>query len=100
MEKEHPIGGGKTVDLVATKNGRRIAFEIETGHSDIATNVSKIPSDLFDKLVVVATSPRAQAKAGGMERPGPEVVKATDLEHFLAKEEGRLAGQKSEGQVL
>ena len=100
VEKEHPIGGGKAIDLVATKGERRIAFEVETGNSDIAANVRKVPPGKFDKLVVVLTSARARAKARGLERPGLEVVKATDLEQSLAKQEAMLTSPKSEGQVL
>ena len=29
--EEHPVGGGKTIDLVASRDGRRIAVEVETG---------------------------------------------------------------------
>lgn len=96
VEKEYPIGGGKAIDLVAAKNGRRIAFEVETGHSDIAANVRKIPRGLFDKLVVVLTSGRARPKARRLERSGLKVVKATDLEGSLAKNKRMPGGQKSE----
>jgi hypothetical protein len=34
VEEEVPIGGGKAVDLVATKDGKRVAIEVETGKSD------------------------------------------------------------------
>ena len=92
VQKEHPIGGGKTVDLVATRAGRRIAFEVETGNSDIAANVAKIPPGQFDKVVVVLTSARARAEATGLGRPGLEVVRVRDLDDLLAKKEGMFGG--------
>lgn len=96
VRKEYPIGAGKTVDLLATKDGRRIAFETETGNSDIAANVRKVPQGKFDKLVVILTSARARAQVKGLRRADLEVVRATDLERFLAKKERH---QKNEEQV-
>ena len=57
VAEEFPIGGGKTIDLVATRDGSRIAFEIETGKSDAPANVRKCLATGVDKVVVVATSP-------------------------------------------
>jgi hypothetical protein len=56
VQEECPIGGGKTVDILASKEGRRIAFEIETGKSDALANVQKSASAAIDRVVVVATS--------------------------------------------
>ncbi len=53
---EAPLGGGKAVDLLAAKGGRRIAFEIETGKSDVLANVRKCLDAGVDKVVVVAVS--------------------------------------------
>jgi hypothetical protein len=53
---EYPIGGGKTIDLVATRDGKRIAFEIETGHSDGAANVTKCLNAGIDRVVTVTAS--------------------------------------------
>ena len=57
VAEEFPVGGGKTIDLVATRDGKRIAFEIETGKSDAAANVRKCLAAGIDKVVVVATTP-------------------------------------------
>ena len=57
--EEFAVGGGKTIDLVATKGGKRIAFEIETGKSDVAGNVDKCLAAGFRQVVVVATSTAA-----------------------------------------
>lgn len=56
--EEFPIGGGRTIDVVATRHGRRIAFEIEIGKSDGAANVPKYLDAGVDKVVVVAVSCR------------------------------------------
>lgn len=39
------------MDLVATKDGKRIAIEIETGKSDVEANIRKCKEAEFDKLV-------------------------------------------------
>ena len=41
VESEAPVGGGKTVDLRATKGDRVLNIEVETGRSDIPANISK-----------------------------------------------------------
>ena len=50
------MGGGKTIDLVAERDGKRIAFEVETGKSDAAGNVQKCLDAGIMEVVVVATS--------------------------------------------
>jgi len=60
VEQEVPVGGGKTVDLVATCNGRKCAIEIETGKSDAAANVRKCIESGFDLILSVATTLEAK----------------------------------------
>ena len=55
VREEVPIGGGKSVDLVAEKDGKRIAIEIETGKSDAEGNLKKDSEAGFDEVVVVET---------------------------------------------
>jgi len=59
VTEEAPVGNGKTIDVLAVKNGRKTAFEIETGKSDIKANLGKVKSTGFDRIVFVATSPAA-----------------------------------------
>ena len=54
--EEYPIGGGKAIDLVAERDGKRMAIEIETGNSDAAANVEKCLAAGFQRVIVVATS--------------------------------------------
>jgi len=53
VEEEYPIGEGKTVDLVARKDGKSIAIEIETGKSDAVSNIRKCLEAGLDVVVVV-----------------------------------------------
>jgi hypothetical protein len=59
---EKPIGEGKSVDVVATKNGKQIAIEIETGRSDILSNINKCIDANFDKIILVATTEKVESK--------------------------------------
>ena len=76
VEEEHPIGGGRTVDLLASKDGRRIAFEVETGKSNVLANVEKVIGAGLHRLVVVATSAKVKRElvARLTGRPGVEVL--------------------------
>lgn len=59
---EKPIGEGKTVDVVATKIHKKIAIEVETGRSDILSNINKCLQAKFDKIIVVAINERIESK--------------------------------------
>jgi len=59
---EKPIGEGKSVDVVATKNGKQIAIEVETGRSDILSNLNKCLQAKFDKIIVVAINEKIESK--------------------------------------
>jgi hypothetical protein len=59
---EEPVGNGKTVDLVARKDHRTIAVEIETGKSHVLANVRKCLAADFDQLIVAATSKQTESK--------------------------------------
>jgi len=56
VREEYPIGNGRTVDLVAQKDGKRIAIEIETGKSDAVANIRKCLDAGFEMVVSVATT--------------------------------------------
>jgi len=60
VTEEFPVGAGKTIDLIAERDGKRIAFEIETGKSDAAGNVQKCLDAGMDKVVIVATSRKTE----------------------------------------
>ena len=55
-QDEAPIGGGRTLDVLASKTGRRIAVEIETGKSDALHNVRRAIESGIPEVLVVATS--------------------------------------------
>ena len=77
VEQEVPIGRGKTIDLVATRDGARIAFEIETGKSDVAANISKCLEAGVSKVVVVATSSAVYARLSSILPADGRVVLRT-----------------------
>jgi len=56
VQEEYPIGEGKTVDLVARKNSKTIAIEIETGKSDALANIRKCIDTGFDRIITVTTA--------------------------------------------
>jgi len=58
---EAPRHGGN-VDVLASKNGERIGIEIETGKSDVVSNVRNGLLAKFDKIIVVATDEAALNK--------------------------------------
>jgi len=72
---EAPRAGGR-VDVLASKNGERVAIEIETGKSDAVANVKNCLRSGFKRIIVVATNDEALAKverelaAAGLIVPG------------------------------
>ena len=77
VTEEYPLGGGKTIDLVAARNGRLVAYEIETGKSDVTANVRKCLGAEVDKVVVVATCADVREAALRKLRPHPRVTVVT-----------------------
>ncbi len=61
VEEEVPIGDGRAIDLVASKDCKRIAIEIETGKSDVERNIKKCEDAGFDDVVVARTAQRQNA---------------------------------------
>jgi len=61
VKREHPIKGNGAIDILAQRPGERVAVEVETGKSDIKTNLSKVEEAGFDRVVLVATSPAAMS---------------------------------------
>ena len=53
------MGGGQSIDLVASRDGKRIAFEVETGNSDVAANLRKCLGQGLDRVVFATTSAKA-----------------------------------------
>ena len=60
VTEEAPIGGGKTIDLLATREAQQIAIEVETGRSDIIANTLKCAA-IDGDVVFVFTDPAVQA---------------------------------------
>jgi predicted transcriptional regulator len=80
VEEEVPVGGGKTIDLVATRDGRRIAFEIETGKSDVAANVKKCLDAGMNKVVIITTDVKSMQAVRNSVSPGHGILILTGSE--------------------
>lgn len=62
VEKESTLRGKTTADLVARKNGRSFAIEVETGKSNEPRNMEKNLEAGFDLIIVVGTSEKEREK--------------------------------------
>ena len=86
---EYSIGDGKKVDIVAEKDGKRIAIEIETGKSDSIYNIRKDLEASFDEVVSIFLMKNIkdtillQLKKSGLDKE--EMVKLLDLTDFFHK---------------
>ena len=83
---EFNIGEGKSVDVVAEKDGKRIAIEIETGKSDSIYNIRKDLDYGFDEVVCVCLTDKvkndiiSQLKDAGLDND--EKIIISDLRSF------------------
>ena len=55
VEVEKSLGDGRTIDLVASKDGEEVAIEIETGRSDVEENVKKCFAAGYRKIALLVT---------------------------------------------
>jgi len=73
VTEEYPIGGGKTIDLVAVNDKERVAIEIETGKSDAVSNVKKALDSGFDRVICIPVNRRISQRIS-------RVIKGLDKE--------------------
>lgn len=59
VRSEFALPTGGIIDLVAQRPGERIAIEVETGKSDITSNIAKLRDEGFDRCILMATCPEA-----------------------------------------
>ncbi|MGH7774062.1 MAG: hypothetical protein ACREQA_17700, partial [Candidatus Binatia bacterium] len=64
VEVEKAIGGGKTIDLVAHRDGQALAVEVEIGTSDVDQNVRKCVEAGFQDVLVLAPHGSAIQQVG------------------------------------
>jgi hypothetical protein len=62
IQKEYPIGEGKTADIYLIYKGKNIIFEVETGKSNIKANIEKTKTINPDKIILVPTNEKAKNK--------------------------------------
>jgi hypothetical protein len=85
VAEEFALGGGKTADLRAERDGRVLFIEVETGRSDIAANVAKYPSDAA--LIVFFTSAEVAQRYRELvllDRPGTRCLTPTEIDRIAA----------------
>jgi len=83
---EYKIGEGKTVDVVAEKDGKKIAIEIDTGKSDMIYNIKKDIDYGFDQIILIPLTKNIknkihdQLKEFGFDKVEKiEIINLTDL---------------------
>jgi len=54
--REHPVKGNGAIDLLAKKLDEQVAIEIETGKSNVKSNLKNIAKGNFTRTVLLATS--------------------------------------------
>lgn len=93
VEVEAPVGDGKTIDIVARRDGRRIAFEIETGNSDAKANVEKCLNASVDRVFVVAVSQVVKDMLASMisQQPRVRLLATDEIMKFLADQKYEFA---------
>lgn len=88
---EYKIGAGKSVDIVAEKDGKKIAVEIETGKSDSVYNIKKDLEAGFDEMVIIAlsedTEKRLKEQLMASNTTKIEKVKIICLKNLLREQE-------------
>ena len=80
----HPVKGNGAIDILAQRGGQKTAVEVETGKSNIKTNLAKTKGAGFDRIVFVATSPTAvSACQKAIETIGGDKTQAVELLSWL-----------------
>ena len=87
VEIEKPIGEGKTVDIAASKDGEKLAIEIETGKSDVLENIRKLISRGFTKAWIIcldeSTKKNLLEKCNSMDEIENMRINAYSLKEIL-----------------
>ena len=74
----------RTIDIVAEQDGKRVAYEIETGKSDAEANVRKCLKAGMDRVVVLARSKHVTAELSNIMDPRVHVREIRNSEFNLA----------------
>ena len=87
VEVEKPVGGGRTIDLVASIDGQDVAIEIESEQSDVEENVRKCLAAEYQRVIVVPSSrnlaPTIWRRLRASEGLPLHQVKLQDVQAFL-----------------
>ncbi|MGD2091533.1 MAG: DUF87 domain-containing protein [Candidatus Aminicenantes bacterium] len=84
---EYKIGEGKSVDVVAEKDGKKIAIEVETGKSDYIYNVKKNQACGFDEIILAALNRKIRDRIEHELRESglgsDDIIRVTDINGIL-----------------
>lgn len=87
VEVEKSLGDGRTIDLVASKDGEEGAIEIETGQSDVEENVKKCFAAGYRKIALLVTRRSLvhaiARQAESKESPSHPPIVIRDVSFFL-----------------
>ena len=87
VKVEKGLGKGKSVDLEAQKNGKKMAVEVETGKSDALCNIRKDLDAGYDRILVVCLEEgleeRILNQMGQIALDGKERVFVTNIKDAL-----------------
>lgn len=88
---EYKIGQGKSVDIVAEKDGKKTSIEIETGKSDFIFNIKKDLEFRFNEVIVIALDNKIKEKIMEQlqkkELNNTENLKIIDLKYLNLSQE-------------
>ena len=95
IKLEEPVNG--FTDIIAEKNGKKTAIEIETGKSDWKKNIKKNTKKGFDKIMIFATNNEAfqTIKRSIEETPFAKTVSILPVQAILTTNSGasgKMAG--------
>lgn len=87
VQVEKGLGKGKSVDLEARRDGKRIALEVETGKSDAISNIRKALEAGYDRVLVVCLDgvlkEKVMEQVRGFEPAGKERLFIVGLKEML-----------------
>jgi hypothetical protein len=87
VQVEKGLGLGKSVDLEARREDRKIAVEVETGKSDAISNIRKDLNAGYDRILVVCLAEglkkRIQHQMDEVDLGRKDLVLVADLKEAL-----------------
>ena len=87
VQVEKALGMGKSVDLEARRDGKKIAVEVETGKSDAINNIRKDLEAGYDRILVVCLNEtvrkQIQDQVGKISFDGKDRIRILNLKEAV-----------------